>query len=166
VSPKSRTIDQFVADELVRREEEWLAGDYRAMVMAFMLCADNGRPLPRWVADAVMEHLEAGYFGKKAAVGRGRKGNPAARERDNTFHATRWNAARTWYGMKDILRRHGHPATWEGAFAMASETLEKSPAHATAAEIKKSFNLVQKAIRDGRGLEYGIEPDPPQIRRI
>jgi hypothetical protein len=102
---KSRTIDEFIADELVRREKAWLAGDYRAMVLAFMLCTDNDRPLPKWVADAVMEHLEAGYFGRKAAVGRGRKGNPAAWERDNTF--PRHSLERG----QDVVRHEGDPAT-------------------------------------------------------
>lgn len=156
------TIDQpelaaFVDRRLAACERAWAAGNYPALMDAVGLCTNYGRPLPAWVARATLDALAERYEG---VVGekRGRLANPKAEYRQNYIHYCRWDAVNELRDRQAELEPAGYDLRWEKIFHVVSEYLNQSRSIAFGGPdaIRKSYQLVQRAFRNGDGAKYFI----------
>ena len=63
--------EEFFASELERWRLTFESGDYDGYALALRLCALNGWPLPKWVADVAIQQADEAF--ERAAQGEGNK---------------------------------------------------------------------------------------------
>lgn len=154
--------EAWFEDALAREEARWRAGDFRGLVMAFMLMFENGRPLPEWLGKAVATELSGIYTGNGARKKGGMK--PALAAFHNQRHVVRWSLARrALAGRSSVagkekawLKLAGYADNQDGAFQWASDQLKGAPARGSRGAIETSYKLVNDAIAEGNGALYGI----------
>jgi hypothetical protein len=142
-----------LAHEVAQCEKAWRAGRADALAEAFVLCAGNDFPFPMWLFEAVLAILDAEHA-------KGKRGRAAARtaaaDEMNDLHRTRWLFASIHLDWRKTYARHGRKVTREGAFELASHDLRGTPAQGAPGAIERSYNIVETAIREGRGHLFGI----------
>jgi hypothetical protein len=161
------TVEQFITDELATHKRKWEAGSFLDLIKAFLLCTDNGHPIPDWIAEAVKKELISAFnegttasgkettaSGKETtASGKAKRGqaSPTAKYRNNVIASLRWSNA---LANRKSLHHWGHPTTREGAFAFASERLRGTIAQGEPDAIEKSYKQVEKARKRGEYIAF------------
>ena len=81
--------------EPVKRELEscrraYKAGVKPALAEALLCCREYRHPPEEWMVDAMLEILKPEFM-ERMTTGRGRKGNPISRYRQDHIHYLRWD---------------------------------------------------------------------------
>ena len=137
--------ERWFEEALAREEARWRAGDFRGLVIAFMLYFENGRPLPQWVGEAVKAHIGAIHTGGGGALKKGEM-TPALDAFHNLKKVVRWSLAKTALAGrssvagkdKGWLKLAGYEDNKQGAFTWASERLQGAPAQGSPAAVEAS----------------------------
>jgi hypothetical protein len=147
-------VNDFFETQLADYERAWQAGSFPHLIMAVMLCAENGYPLPKWTAEAVLEVLKTA-LNTGAKAGKRGQGSPRRAYAYNVTHHLRWWWASYWLTHRKELQHHGHKPTRDGAFAYTSELLRGTAGRGSADSVKDSYELVRKAIKRGKDVNFG-----------
>jgi hypothetical protein len=143
----------------LEREREWLSnlerawqdGSLLALRVAISSCEKNHRPLPKWVNAAALAVLAMSE--KKR---RGRLANMAVRDKQTEIHYLRHSLVRqlkpAW--ASKTVRKLKPEMTWEDAREQASKILRGTPAQGSPDAMKKSYELVEKLMKQGRGWRF------------
>lgn len=170
-SGKNSLLAEIYARELKACERAYNAGNLSALYDAIIICKQGNIPFSSWVANAMMKTLERQFAGK-FATGIGRKGNPKSSYQTDLKHFMRWDIVKyvrehqktVWAEYKEVLRSpklskeerdrliryapYDAGKTWEDAYHHAAEALKGTIAFASAATIKNSYLLVEKASKN------------------
>ena len=158
------TPDEFFAAELARHERGWLAGDFRSLTEAFLLCTAERAATPG-VGRRGGHGSTRGRI-LRQAEGRAGPDRRSCRGRARTdIHRIRWNACEARYAMRDLLAhvppppgKDPYPATWGRRLPLRLPTSLRRGARREARRraIEKSHKLVRRAIRNGNGARFGV----------
>jgi hypothetical protein len=150
----SRMLTDMHASYLSALARGWDDGSLSALVSAVQWCQRNNLPLPGWATKAVMQMLSAPNRVAKLAVA----------DRRNRIHATRWDMVRELrdrrhelkisHRMPDGSKSEGYKPTWDAAFGYVSEALAGTEAAGSPDVIKKSYQLVERSFRAGKGARF------------
>jgi hypothetical protein len=127
-------------------EKAWLAGISPAVADAVAICRTYRQAPPAWLVEAVITVAKASLTPVETR-----------RRRENMIHLTRWDAVRDLRDRRhQLLEQHGdnRGTSWERCFAAVSEYLEDTEAAGSESTIRASYDIVQRAIRAGRGGEF------------
>lgn len=169
-----RTIEQIKQDrfiaEIMVLERAWHDGSFYALARAVKICGERGMPLPFWT-EAGVQKVIADHFHGRLPKGRGRSANPKSAHRDNMVHLERWSEVdyvrRYWRHIADPDVESGpdvengkhfvpirNRPTLEQAYELVSQNLHGTPSGGTADAIKKSYQLVERFHREGKGGRF------------
>jgi hypothetical protein len=142
-------IDGFLARELGSAQRAWKQGNERGLRQALLLCERFHRPLPRWATAGLLSLLD----GEKAVKNwTGRHARAATASAEDMKHFTRWDAVREMRDRQPELASIA--STWDATYAAVAELLEGSEAAGTEETIARSYKLVQREMRAGRGGRF------------
>jgi hypothetical protein len=137
-------------------ERAWReGGNLDALRMAVDFCRMATRPLPAWASEAVCSLLGELYMKRRS----GRPGG-AAFLRKNLKHVSRWYLVNVQRDkpkdkfQKDAKREKTWLAIYE--YVAERESIESGGKPITPDAVKKSYMLIEKAVRDGKGAVYGL----------
>lgn len=145
----SNERQSFIERELRFLEKAWQDGRRDALNRAVVFCHQHNLSLPQWAVYAILDLLSGG-----GAIGIGRLSNPHERDRQNSIHYTRWDAVNELRERRRELAKRGYHPSWEEAYANAAEMLKDSEAAGSPEAIKRSYQLVQKIFRSGKGGRF------------
>jgi hypothetical protein len=134
------------AELLEEYRQRWIEDDYHALSEAVLLCHWNAVAMPEWMAEALLEELEASFseIGPRArGLGRGRRDRLRRRE----IQQQRAAAA-----ALHLSKMFG-PMTRREAFEAASEDLKRTPAQGTPEQIEKAHDAEVRVSRLRRKAE-------------
>jgi hypothetical protein len=144
-------VAEYIAGQLASCKRKWEEGSFPALIEAFLICTDNGRPLPDWVSGAVLEELTVAHNAGKSATGKRGQAAPRRAYLNNRIAQMRWSLARHWLNnRKSLLRKADgteYPATREGAFALTAELLQGTIAQGSPDAIEETFDAVEKKMK-------------------
>jgi hypothetical protein len=144
---------EIVERELRRMERAWGQGVTRALSDAVRFCHRSSVPPPVWVVQGIQAAL-AQYGGQHRRWGR--LATPEERERQNRIHHERWDAVTELRERKDELAALGYHPSWQEAYVNASEKLAGTEAEGSPESMKKSYQLVERLMRSGKGARFYI----------
>jgi hypothetical protein len=118
----------------------WLEGNVRAAPVALRFCREENIAPPQWVTDAV-EQLAAWHLSPpKKRQGEG--------NRDDELHGRRWDL------VTSLIDNNG--LTLEAAIFEAVALLEGTADACGESMMRKSYNTVRLAIRNGNGARFFV----------
>src|SRR5829696_5885140 len=161
--PWDHSGDEFFKRKIAAFEEIWRAGSPLAplALSAVNLCNEFGcRVWPEWVTAALAEVNRADIAGRKKTR-RGRQATVARYEQERNIHLRRWRFASIALANRHQLPADGFPATREGAWEWASLKLRGAVGKGEPGSIERSYKLIEKAIRNGKGALYGVVDSNP-----
>jgi hypothetical protein len=151
--------DANVEAHLQACKSAWKEGGYLEQLMiAVGICIMKGLPLPRWAAQGIAAELT------RLFLSNAHKRGEASFWKD-WEHAQRWCVVKKLRSLskEDFQKRYGHNSFWPHVYEEAGKILfsanrqevgaaadEKSHADA----VKKSYQRVERAIRNGGGARY------------
>lgn len=141
----------FVTDQLRACENAWREGSLPALAKAIQLCHRYERPLPAWAVHGALAAVSA-QFDASTAGRRGRLANRKVAHQQDMIHYARWDAVKELRDRREELG--GIASTWEEAYAAVAELLEGTEAAGSEATIKRSYQLVERAFRNGEGARF------------
>lgn len=166
--PTDRREELFQRD-LAACERAWLAGNFPALFEAVVLCGEHKRPLPLWASRAVLRILADQFNHGAPGSGGGRHTVPRTEHVENYKHFMRWDAVRELRDRRHELReleRHlrdlqGEPVEstetgWDHVYDTVADYLanQNSIAKGSPSTIKRSYQLVEAAMRNGTGAKF------------
>jgi len=141
--------------DMGNNERAWADGNMKALSKAVILCEKADRPLPAWAVAGVQKILWE-HFSGGAGKKRGRLGNAKAAHRQNGVHYQRWavvvDVRDRWIDIMGL----DHKPSLEEAYGLASEMLADSKDAGSEETIKKSYQLVERLSRSGKGWRFYI----------
>ena len=150
----STTTEERFEGKLAMCERAWQAGNFPVLIDAIILCARYGRPPPQWATIANLEVLIERYEGITRKK-RGRIGSvPKNEYRQRQIHYERWDAVRELRDRKAELKDVGCEPTWDAVYENASRILKCTYAAGSPDVIKRSYQMVQRAMKEGQGSLY------------
>ena len=185
---ESESIALFHDRRLEVLRQAYLAGTIPALYEAIQFCRGQDIKLPDWALNATLETIEKlfrGEFSNKL----GRVGNPSAKYKEDLKHYTRWDTVAyvreyqktTWAEHKELLASgnisseerqrleeyapYDAGVSWVRAYEEAAKILEGSPSYGTPETIKRSYQLVKRAMVDPeqRGRFYLVSEKTRKI---
>jgi len=129
--------DRLFERRLREHEAAWQSGDARALSDAIDLCEFHKTRLPQWVREGVRAFTED------------KRDKPT---RQDDVHFARWDVVREIRDRQEELDAQGYNTKWtDGAvYETASKALRGSTAQGSKDAIRRSYKLVQKALKDGQ----------------
>jgi hypothetical protein len=144
-------LQNFIERELQALARSYVDGNASAVVSAVKWCDRYKHPLPSWASNAIVQLLSGG---RKTGVGR--LANSDEADRQNRIHYSRWDAVKELRERRGELEAFGYRPTWEDAYANASEMLQNSEAAGSAEAIKRSYQIVERLFRSGKGARFYV----------
>ena len=136
------TEAEFLESLLDDYRNETENGEYTGAVKAVTLCGMHNLPMPDWVAAEATAAMRF-YFRKGGAPGQGKSGGHLAKYKRSKLHRRRHHIAE-W----ELARRQIVGGNRRAAFERASERLSGSFAQGTPEQIEKSFNSVNRDLKN------------------
>lgn len=148
----STTLEQLHESYLRSLARAWGDGSLSALVDAVKWCQRKSLPLPDWAANGVLQMLSVPD--RKLTLA----------DRRNRIHYARWDVIRELrdrrhelkisHPMPDGTKSEGYKPTWESAYDNASEALAGTEAAGSPDAVKKSYQLVERLFRAGKGARF------------
>lgn len=151
-----RTVEElreaFFQRELRKLNRAHRDGHGSALVRAVDWCDRYQRPLPAWAVEGVRAALgEVASRGRPGA--RGKLARPVDADRENRKHYERWAWVRDLRD-RDLPNPLGRVPSLEEAYSMAAEALEGTRAAGSEEVVRKSYQLVERLCRVGKGGRF------------
>jgi hypothetical protein len=145
--PKKEKRERLVAfgERMLWLERRWRdAGDMTAIERAALECQLHRQPPPSWLTDAIA-----------TLVDRRMPDDEKRLRRDFDVHQRRWEAVTELRARRSELAERGdrRGMKWEACWEAVSAELAKSAAAGSAAAVKKSYLLVERAGGEHATLE-------------
>lgn len=138
--------------EMRASEQALNNGNFVVLDRAIKACRTHRKPMPDWLASALIAVVHDYVRDGKALKSAGRKGNPLSAYKHNQIHFARWSEVEhlrsNWALHPERLKKK---PSLEKAYGMASQETEGLPHAGDSETFKKSYQKVERLTRQGDG---------------
>ena len=153
-----RSLDEhreaFLHRSFVSQRRAWEAGNMPALQDALRMSRQFSVSPPDWVLDAFQGFLRDAMMGT-AVARRGRTARPSVSYREDMKHFERWELVRECREWDDD-RGEWARKSLDNAYSIASEYLGGTDVASSEDTIKRSYRLVEHAIKRGLGARFYV----------